>query len=1073
MKKSMITVLSTAMALSMFSSVTWGANAAGKTSNDFIDLGGLDAATKAKFDAMIGAGIFNGVKDDTFGLNENMNRAQFAKVAALVFNLKLDAASDTSIFSDVNAKDPANGYAVSYINAIVKAGITNGTAPGMYDPAGQVTKEQLAAFLIRGLGLESEVQKNAALTDNTVSDWAKGYVALALENKLMSNEADGTFGGTNPASRKLLATASYEAKQLFDSTHFDGKYAIASFKAVDANVFTVQLNGAVTDLAAVKLSLTKNGIPVTEGFTLKWSDDKKTATFTFNSKFDQATWNVALSGLASIDDAKKSAQLETAKEQISKIEFSTQGEVLPNSNKIRVDFNATNQYGKKSNLSASDFIITTSMGKITSIGGEQAFYLALPDDTKRDDRIGLTIIHEASMAQVSKTYSVGDKRIITKLEVGNLLNDSGNAIDAVAAENYAYLDLKAYDQYGFRVEDKEELNDGITVVIPDSALKGGNDGAAGAFVDNAVGDNAADLKLRSVSDKTEDLSVVLFANGSVQSITKPVKVIASKVPASIEFGAYNYNLAKEDAPTGDEDVDGKFYVPIIVKDAQGTILTPQEIYDKRDKLEVFSSNGITLADDPISNSGIHKGMIAIAGVKSKDTATITVQLDDNQNVRKEMTLNIREARKADDIRFSTTPAKYMIADTDNEMKVKLFDQYGEEMKYDKNSEYVVRYSLKANAGDPATLAATSLSSTQRVDAANAQSARKYVMQPKAAGEEVIKDFTLSQNSLDTSVDSLFDKSFKFYTGAAAKSASYSFKATLYRADKKGTVVINGSNYAEVDVLSTTMEVLDPNDVNNKLTYEAYLDKSNNSLLAADDYIASGTGITGASFMYDNYKGFAKEVKVRAVNAKGDIVKVPTNIVSVSSSDSQIAEVGSRSADAKGALWVAGGKTGSAKLTVLFTDGKKNISNAIIDITTKNEGPVVNSIVLDKSGKDVSRTDLANGLYLWDAKLAEKIVVKDQYADEFVAKHAPGSLDEEAVLNKSDLIKANGAGYNANDLLKLSYYISNVVGTNPSAVSVDAKTGMIQYNGAAGDVTSFKVNVVAPSGMSAAFDINVK
>jgi hypothetical protein len=115
----------------------------------------------------------------------------------------------------------------------------------------------------------------------------------------------------------------------------------------------------------------------------------------------------------------------------------------------------------------------------------------------------------------------------------------------------------------------------------------------------------------------------------------------------------------------------------------------------------------------------------------------------------------------------------------------------------------------------------------------------------------------------------------------------------------------------------------------------------------------------------------------------------------------------------------------------------------------------------------------NGLYVWDAKLAEKMTVKDQFAGEFVAEHAPGTLNEEGVNYDSMLVKANGTGYNNNDVLKVSFYISNIQGTNPSAVSVDPAAGLVKYTGAAGDVTSFKVNVVAPSGVTASFDVNVQ
>lgn len=51
--------------------VSFAAGAA-KSSADFTDLKDLDAAKKAKFDAMISTGIFDGVSDTTFGLNDEM-----------------------------------------------------------------------------------------------------------------------------------------------------------------------------------------------------------------------------------------------------------------------------------------------------------------------------------------------------------------------------------------------------------------------------------------------------------------------------------------------------------------------------------------------------------------------------------------------------------------------------------------------------------------------------------------------------------------------------------------------------------------------------------------------------------------------------------------------------------------------------------------------------------------------------------------------------------------------------------------------------------------------------------------
>lgn len=181
----------------------------------FNDLADLPKDIKDKFDALIGDNVFDGVSDYTFGLNEKMNRAQFAKVAAIIFALPIPTTVVQSPFTDVRADDPANGYAVPYIEALRLAGLTNGVdADGkLYNPAGQVTRQELAAFLVRGLKWKDS--GITPTTDSTVDDWAQSYVTLAIQNKLMTNVAIGSFGGRAPSTRKTLALASFEARLAF------------------------------------------------------------------------------------------------------------------------------------------------------------------------------------------------------------------------------------------------------------------------------------------------------------------------------------------------------------------------------------------------------------------------------------------------------------------------------------------------------------------------------------------------------------------------------------------------------------------------------------------------------------------------------------------------------------------------------------------------------------------------------------------------------------------------------------------------------------------------------------------
>lgn len=143
-----------------------------KTSADFSDLKDLDAATKAKFDALISAGVFDGVSGNALGSDE-MNRTVFARVAALIGG----ADSSTNGGSSASRTNPSNEaiqqlYMAYFGRPADEAGLAswkaqlasgsstnspqsiidalskvNGNDSGTFNPSGNITKEQLATLL--------------------------------------------------------------------------------------------------------------------------------------------------------------------------------------------------------------------------------------------------------------------------------------------------------------------------------------------------------------------------------------------------------------------------------------------------------------------------------------------------------------------------------------------------------------------------------------------------------------------------------------------------------------------------------------------------------------------------------------------------------------------------------------------------------------------------------------------------------------------------------------------------------------------------------------------------------------
>lgn len=269
--------------------------AATLTAESFKDLQNADPALKAKVDAMLAANIFEGVSSDTFGIDQNMTRAQFAKVAVLLYKLPLDTSVLASGFSDVRAEDPANGWAIPYIEAARKAGLIDGVTDTTFAPGEQVTAGQLDAILLRGLGKS---------VNTTGAVWYADAVKQAGE---LGFHPAGKSGDAT-ANRADLVTSSYTVKQLVDKP-------VTPPAAAPVSVVSAQPSGdnlkvqvtfdAAVDTAKATLSLHKGTAAVSA--EAQWSADKKTATLTAASALTAGDYTVTLGGLEASQIKKATA----------------------------------------------------------------------------------------------------------------------------------------------------------------------------------------------------------------------------------------------------------------------------------------------------------------------------------------------------------------------------------------------------------------------------------------------------------------------------------------------------------------------------------------------------------------------------------------------------------------------------------------------------------------------------------------------------------------------------------------------------------------------------------------------
>lgn len=683
---------------------------AARPSDPFTDLADLSDDEKHMLDALIEDGIFNGVSENTFGIDLEMNRAQFAKVAALIFGLEVDETLTVSSFTDVSADDPANGYALPYIEALKAAGLTNGINPEgtLYNPSGTVSREELAAFLIRGLGLEEEAADVEPVADETVSEWAGGYVALALDKGFMSNLEVGTFGGTTAASRYTLAVSAYQ------STVADvpAQLSIVSVKQVGAKKAEVKFNKEVDSMAEIELrSKGKSVESIGE-----WNDKYDSVVLEMTKEgetFKQDQYSVHIKGLE--EDAVDVGSMEFIGEfeKIKSIDVVSHSETLPSS-KVTLEIRGINQYGEKAAVRGGDLLVTVgAQNRSYQLDAKRQWLTIDLTNERRDTRIPVTILDQRNYVTVSKTFIVGDPVMVSKVEIGDLKFD-GSQTRWIAGTT-AYLAVNAYDQYGNQIIDESVLTGATGLkayavsssaepVLVDSNNK--DKAFDGQLVFNDIDDDGKPeiiLEAYKHLKSDEEITLHVFGAATDGALTKTITAYSQKAPVRVEFRdwpdlrPFSHNAANP-SPS---------FIELKMFDSTGYELSKEEILEAETdgKFRVYSMGPIVLESDKPARTGSDgktrsdlkiyeknsgdRGKITIKEITGIGPASVFVQLGGNMQAPIELKLNITEKGKIAGIRVKDSKTSYdIMPGQDTGPTFEIFDNYGGVMNGNEAGYYV-------------------------------------------------------------------------------------------------------------------------------------------------------------------------------------------------------------------------------------------------------------------------------------------------------------------------------------------------------------------------------------------------
>ncbi len=143
------------------------------------------------------AGIINGETPTLFVPENPITRAEFTKIAVMLFGITPGGAST---FADVADTD----WFAPYVAAGQAAGIVNGTSETTFSPDDNITREQIAAIVGRYLNLSSQAAVNYS-DAASIEDYALPYVAALSEQGILTG-SDGMFNPKDPATRAEAAT---------------------------------------------------------------------------------------------------------------------------------------------------------------------------------------------------------------------------------------------------------------------------------------------------------------------------------------------------------------------------------------------------------------------------------------------------------------------------------------------------------------------------------------------------------------------------------------------------------------------------------------------------------------------------------------------------------------------------------------------------------------------------------------------------------------------------------------------------------------------------------------------------
>ena len=167
--------------------------------------------------------MINGFDDQTFKPDENVTRAQFAKMLVEALDLELSSTENlATVFAD-NDQIPewAKPYILTAFNNKLILGYEGGNGLKVFKPDQLITRAEMAVMIARGFNQDLDngnKTKTSFADDSQIPVWAKSAINNNFNHQIVNGyQEDNTFRPNNNATRAEAAKMIY---MLLEALHY-------------------------------------------------------------------------------------------------------------------------------------------------------------------------------------------------------------------------------------------------------------------------------------------------------------------------------------------------------------------------------------------------------------------------------------------------------------------------------------------------------------------------------------------------------------------------------------------------------------------------------------------------------------------------------------------------------------------------------------------------------------------------------------------------------------------------------------------------------------------------------------